>query len=178
MRELLPVFVHVVWMKCEVWPGSLIAQRGHQLGVTTLAWLRSDNRPVCTVSCQALHIYKAVLLLVKQSGSVNLHSGFTVGALHSPCGTSITHLNLSAPGPFQILLLWIHSLDGFYIYLWCDMNWRPCELINETAGFVLVLNRCFVMLCFPEILSPHVLVLQCPHLFVIINHIMTNCCDK
>jgi len=57
-----------VWMKCEVWPRSLAGDRGHPLGVTTLAWLRSDSRPVCTVSCQALHIDKAVLLLVKQSG--------------------------------------------------------------------------------------------------------------
>lgn len=57
-----------VWMKCEVWPGTRSADRGHSLRVTSLAWLGFDSRPVCIVSCQVLHIYKAVLLLVKQSG--------------------------------------------------------------------------------------------------------------
>ena len=52
---------------CAAWPSGLMADRGQPSGVTALAWLGA-SRPVCTVSCQALHIYKAVLLLVKQSG--------------------------------------------------------------------------------------------------------------
>lgn len=65
---LMPAFACVCLLACDVWPSGLIADRGHPVGVTTLASLRSDSRPVCTVSCQPLHIYKAVLLLVKQSG--------------------------------------------------------------------------------------------------------------
>lgn len=43
---------------------------------------------MCMVTCQPLHIYKALLLLVKQS-AWNLHSGL-VAALHLPRVISIT----------------------------------------------------------------------------------------
>lgn len=59
---------------------------GHPLGVTILAWLGSGL--MCTVTCQPLHIYKALLLLVKQS-AWNLHSGLVVAALHLPQVISI-----------------------------------------------------------------------------------------
>lgn len=76
-----------VWMKWEVWPGRLCADRGHPSGVTTLAWLCSGL--MCTVTCQPLHIYKTLLLLVKQS-AWNLHSGLAAAALHLPRAVSIT----------------------------------------------------------------------------------------
>lgn len=41
---------------------------------------------MCTASCQALHVHKLLLLLVKQKGLWNLHSGSAPAALHSPCG--------------------------------------------------------------------------------------------
>lgn len=76
-----------VWMKWEVWPGRLRADRGHPSGVTILAWLGSGL--MCTVTCQSLHIYKTLLLLVKQS-AWNLHSGLVAAALHLPRAASIT----------------------------------------------------------------------------------------
>lgn len=75
----------------EVWPGRLRADRGHPSGVTILAWLclGGAGGAVCTVTCQPLNIYKALLLLVKQS-AWNLHSGLDAAALHLPRAVSIT----------------------------------------------------------------------------------------
>lgn len=54
--------------------------------------------------------------------------------------------------------------DRFYICLQCDTNWWPGEVINEMALSVPMLNRCFVLLSSPGVLSLHVLVPWSAHL--------------
>lgn len=91
--------LHIGLSEARSRPRRLRADRGHPSGVTILAWLCSGL--MCTLTCQPLHIYKTLLLLVKQS-AWNLHSGLAAAALHLPRAVSVTLLTQNST-----LAIWV-----------------------------------------------------------------------
>lgn len=127
------------WIKCGVWPSSLIADRGHPLGVTTLAWLHSNSRAVCTVSCQAFaYIQSSVVACQTKWWGICI-----VVSLLVP---------FTRPVPLPSHISTSQHLDHFELCLklisHLSLAWHELmsSVINEMAVSVLMLKRWFVSL--------------------------------